>query len=151
MSNYKAHTAFNLVVALPTLILAASYLLHPHDTLLLLFGGSFTYATLFMSPDMDLANKIKLFSLKGFLTFPFRSYSWAFSHRGISHSVLFGTLTRVIWLMGFITLAFYVVYQVKLDGGSFARFILTHKPEVSYVFAGVFLADLCHLLLDGRA
>ena len=48
---------------------------------------------------MDLANKIKFRSWRGILTLPFRGYALFFRHRGISHSFLFGTLTRVLWLL----------------------------------------------------
>ena len=49
-----------------------------------------------MNPDLGLVHKIKLFSLRGFITLPFRGYSKIFKHKGISHSFLLGSFTRII-------------------------------------------------------
>jgi len=100
MSGYKTHSKFNLFIALPILLGAAFYFLHPPRNLMLTFAIVFSYSTLFMSPDMDLAYQIRLFSLRGLFSIPFRSYAQLFSHRGLSHNVLLGSVTRILWLAG---------------------------------------------------
>ncbi len=148
MSNYKTHTKFNLFLALPILTAIGYYTLHPSTILLSTFAGVFAYCTLFMSPDLDLAHQIKLKSLRGFFSLPFRFYSKIFKHRGLSHSALFGSLTRILWLAGIALLTFYLVYSVLPDERTFVRFYGHYKYLIWYGFAGICLADWCHLLLD---
>ena len=111
MSNYKTHVAFNLLCALPVATGGICYIYTPSKHLLITFIGAFVYGTCFMNPDLDLIHQIKLFSWRGFLTLPFRFYSKIFKHRGLSHSFLFGTATRILWLGGIALLLFYAVYQ----------------------------------------
>ncbi len=149
MSNYKSHSVFNCLIALPIFALFAYKFLHPETRHLFIFSGVFLYATLFMSPDVDLAKKIKLFSIRGFFTLPFRSYSKIFKHRGISHSLFFGTLTRILWLClwGF-ALAFLLDYAIEKK--PIVEFVLSYKLEFLWGFSAIFLADLCHLVLDKK-
>ena len=148
MAQYKTHAKFNLFIALPCLAIACYYLFHPSWTLLSFFSGCFAYGTLFMSPDMDLAHQIKFFSIRGILTSPFRLYSKLFSHRGLSHSILFGTLTRLLFLASISLLILYLINQTLPSTDTFLSFLKTHQNYLSYSLAGLFLADLCHLLLD---
>ena len=111
MSSYKQHTRFNLFIALPILLIGVAYFIHPHRYLMITFAASFAYATLFMNPDLDLANQIRLLSLRGILSLPFRSYARCFSHRGLSHHIIFGSLTRILWLSGWFALIFFICYQ----------------------------------------
>jgi uncharacterized metal-binding protein len=148
MPDYKTHSTFNLCLALPILVVGAYYGLRPDNIFLYLFIGTYVYCTLFMSPDMDFANKIKLMSLRGFLTLPFRSYSMVFSHRGISHSVFFGSLTRIVWLAALGMMIFFLIYQALPSEKSIVSFYQEHKLYFFYVIAAICLADWSHLLLD---
>lgn len=148
MANYKTHAAFNVFLALPALVLVIYYLLDPHYALLITFVSAFVYSTLFMNPDLDLAYKIKLVSLRGFLSLPFRSYSLVFKHRGISHSLIFGSLTRIFWLAGMAVIIFYLIYKTLPSGRSFSQFYEQYKFFIWYAAAGICLADWSHLLLD---
>src|ERR1700733_14374310 len=111
MSNYRGHCAFNILLALPVCIAAQFYILHPQSAFLLTFAGTFIYTTLFMSPDLDLVHNIKLPSVRGILSLPFRAYSSVFKHRGISHSFFWGSLTRIGWLSGVALLIFFILYE----------------------------------------
>ena len=103
-----------------------------------------------MSPDLDLANQIKLVSIRGFFTFPFRAYAKFFRHRGLSHSIIFGTLTRILWL-GLIGLGiFFAIYKAVPKTQDFLSFFFKHKAYILTGLAGVFFADMCHLLLDWK-
>ena len=108
MANYKTHTGFNLFFMLPALVGFGYYFFQPSEKALIVFTATFTYATLFMNPDLDLVHQIKLFSLRGFLTLPFRGYSKIFKHRGISHSFLLGSFTRIIWLSSILFLLSFI-------------------------------------------
>jgi len=149
MSQYKTHSEFNCVL-LPFLIGAIVFFFNPTFKTLIYFSFAFLYGTFFMSPDLDLARKIKLFSLRGFFSIPFRSYSYIFKHRGISHSVLFGTVTRIAWLFLFILGVLYVIYKKSVTQKDLALFLKTHQEILTYIFFGLFAADLGHLFLDKR-
>lgn len=142
--NYRTHVKLNIFFAIPLLLMGAYGLFHPTKELLL----TFTYSTLFMNPDLDLVHKIKLFSLRGFLTMPFRGYSLIFHHRGLSHSPLFGTLTRILYLL---ILAFLLLALIRYplpSTESTLVFITHHKACFFAAIAGIFLADLIHIILD---
>ena len=148
MSQYKTHAKFNLLLGLPISLGCLYYLFHPSWPQMSLFGGCFVYSTLFMSPDMDLAHQIKFFSIRGVLTSPFRLYSKIFSHRGLSHSIIFGTLTRVGFLSLLALVTLWAVSKSLPDPTSYIVFLKTHQTWLLYAFSGLFIADLCHLLLD---
>ncbi len=150
MAMYKEHAKFNIFIALPILLGALYYFLHPVRDLMLTFSGAFVYSTLFMNPDLDLANQIRLFSIRGFLTLPFRSYAKFFSHRGLSHNVVLGSLTRIAWLMGWGCLVFLVLYKTLPSKRTLLSFYKHYQPFILYALAGVCLADWGHLLLDRK-
>lgn len=148
MSDYRTHTSFNLLFALPLVIIACSDLLHLAWNSTLTLASCFTYGTLFMSPDLDLAYNIRLGSVRGILAIPFRSYAVLFRHRGLSHSLLFGTVTRLLWLGMFIMAILFLFYEIDPSSKSFTLFFIKHKMTLAAAFGGLFVADACHLLLD---
>jgi uncharacterized metal-binding protein len=99
-----------------------------------------------MSPDLDLANQIKLFSIKGLFTLPFRFYSVFFRHRGLSHNPIFGSFTRILWLGGFIYLLFYFFDKPIIFKKEFLKIL--RSSYFLYGLFGVVLSDFCHLILD---
>lgn len=146
MANYKTHVGFNLFLALPIVVGLGCYFVHPSEKAVIIFIVAFTYATLFMNPDLDLVHQIKLFSLRGFLTLPFRGYSRICKHRGISHSFLLGSLTRIIWLSAIVCL---FAFSFSLSDTVFS-FYKRFKVHFIYILAGICLADWSHLLLDAK-
>src|SRR3989304_2034863 len=108
MALYKKHVKFNIFF-LPLILFFIFYIFKSSFLHLTIFSLTFIYSTLFMSPDLDLANQIKFFSIRGFFTLPFRFYSIFFRHRGLSHYPIIGSLTRILWLGGFIYLLFYLL------------------------------------------
>lgn len=148
MAMYKTHTKFNLFIALPILLGAMYYFLHPSRELMITFAGVFTYSTLFMSPDLDLAHQIRLKSIRGILSLPFRLYSKVFTHRGLSHNIILGSFTRIIWLLLFGALAFLIIFKTLPSTGNLLKFYKHYQPFILYSLAGICLADWGHLLLD---
>lgn len=148
MAMYKQHAQFNLFIALPVLMGAIYYFLHPARDLMLTFAGTFAYSTLFMNPDLDLANQIRLMSLRGVLSLPFRSYAKVFSHRRLSHHPLLGSFTRIVWLAGWAALGFLIVYKSLPSQKSLLKFYYHYQPFILYSLAGICFADWGHLLLD---
>jgi uncharacterized metal-binding protein len=148
MAQYKTHSMINLFIALPPLVAASLYLFKQPMGLVLIGAGAFAYGTLFMSPDVDLTYNVKWGSVRGILSFPFRTYAKVFAHRGLSHSILFGTLTRVIWLGMYVFAALLIVYQVVPTKKTLMAFYLSYKLPLIASFAGLFLADACHIIVD---
>jgi len=148
MSSYKTHVSFNLLLALPITAVGLCYVYNPPTPFLITFMSAFLYSTCFMNPDLDLIHQIKLFSIRGLLTLPFRFYSKIFKHRGLSHSIFFGTATRILWLSAVGLLLFYLVYETLPEERKFLSYLNDYKLYVLYGLAGVVLADWCHLALD---
>ena len=148
MALYRTHTKFNLFIGFPIISYSIFFLFHPGINYYLSFAICFIYSSLFMNPDMDLAHKIKLFSLKGLMTLPFRLYSRFFHHRGISHSILFGTLTRVLFLFILYLGILFLFDSSSISQKLYLNFWDANKIYLIYGFGGLFTADLCHLLLD---
>ncbi|MBS0621926.1 MAG: DUF2227 family putative metal-binding protein [Verrucomicrobia bacterium] len=148
MANYRAHSLINLFIALPPLAAVALFAVGVPKELVVTGGLAFIYGTLFMSPDVDLAYQIKLFSLRGLLSLPFYTYSMIFRHRGLSHNLLFGTATRVIWLTLFAGAVFIVIYNVFPQQETLLTFLQDRQRFLIASYAGLFLADACHIGVD---
>lgn len=148
IAMYKQHAQFNLFIALSILMGSIYYFLYPSRDLMLTFTGTFAYSTLFMYPDMNLANQIRLMSIRRILSIPFRSYSKVFSHRELSHNLILGSFTRIAWLLAWGALAFLIFYKSLPTKGSFFKFYKIYQPFILYVFGSICLDDWGHLLLD---
>ncbi len=146
MSSYRGHVTFNLVL-LPLAVGADYFFFHSPPPLLLTFALSYLYATLYLNPDLDLAYQIKLFSIRGLLSLPFRPYARLFRHRGLSHVPFVGTLTRLIYLALVAGAVFFGVYRY-LPFQSVHQMWTIYSLYILYGAAGIVAADLCHLVLD---
>ncbi|MBF0313212.1 MAG: DUF2227 family putative metal-binding protein [Oligoflexia bacterium] len=152
MPNRKTHIKINLILALPLGLALFYYAFKPVPLLLLLvFLLSFLYNTFVFNPDLDLARYVRPLSLKGLLIFPFIPYSWFFRHRGLSHSLLWGTSTRVLYLM----LVMFVIYGMWcfLTGAkgdwSYILGMLETKKEIFITVAAAWVyGDIWHITLD---
>jgi len=145
MPSGKTHTAFELILG-PGFIIGFYLLFRPSLPELALFGGAYLLSSLFLSPDLDL-HKNRARRRWGPLGFIWAPYSKIFKHRGVSHNLLLGPLTRLIYLG--------IVFGVVLVGLSYVGFALpqesqiTIEPRVLAVLgAGLYLPNLLHVLLD---
>lgn len=148
MALYKTHAKLNILIALPIVLGICNYLLQTDPKLLFVFSGAFVYGTLYMNPDLDLVHSIKLFSIRGLLTLPFRGYSKIFRHRGLSHSLFFGTATRLGYLALVIFLFSYFIIKMPFLHLDAYKYYQNSKLLFFYGFLGLFLADAFHLLVD---
>jgi len=107
----------------------------------LLFAGAagFMVGTFLVTPDMDQAGKGGSRALRrwGPLALLWLPYGLVFKHRGLSHLWPLGALTRLLYLL----LLAFPLLGPNLDW-------LSSPPALAF-FAGFFLADLLHVLLDG--
>lgn len=142
MPAYRTHVSVNLFLGLPLSLAALKYTVSSTPIDMSCFAAAFIYGTLFLHPDVDLARNVRLLSLKGLLTLPFRPYSYLFRHRGFSHMPIVGTLSRVIWFIGFLWLA------SALLGWAFPELSRWNAAYVCFGIGGLSVADLFHVALD---
>lgn len=113
---------------------------------LVVFSLAYVAASLFLSPDLDLARSGPNRRWGGlrWLWFP---YAWLFRHRGLSHSLLFGPLTRLCYL-ALLALLLFLPLHFLLEV-PFPQ----HFPSqlLAPVLAGVYLSHLLHVGLDWLA
>jgi len=114
-----------------------------------IFVGAYLFSSLLLSPDLDLRHNRsrRRWGLLGFLWIP---YTKIFKHRGVSHSLLFGTLTRLGYL-GLIALviawglSYFNVWAIHPD--ALRTFPLDLKL-FSLLIAGLWLPNIIHTLTD---
>lgn len=155
MASGKFHDRFNLLTG----SLIAGYLIGVEKSIpvVVMFIIGWLISTLIFSPDTDIMPKKRAGILQLFL-YP---YAILFKHRGISHNVFLGTLTRLIYGMCLLCLLAVVLAQMgylDLDHEEFFysiwNFIKMYDySELSYrmitwFFLGMFVADFCHILID---
>ncbi len=113
------------------------------------FVIAYLFGTFLLSPDLDLKASDPLKNW-GILRLLWRPYSHIFKHRGLSHTPIVGTLTRVLYI-------FVVVYALAAMANAF--FDLGWKMSfndlkdmdfkiVIWALAGLCLPDLFHILAD---
>lgn len=148
MAQYQTHVKFNILLVMPFLIWACVRFITLKYDYTYAFTSAFIYGTLFMNPDLDLADKVKLFSIKGFLTLPFRGYSLISKHRGISHAPVWGTLTRILWLGVLAAIVLFLFDKTFLAKKDILVFSHTYGNYLLFVLGGFLFADLSHVILD---
>lgn len=116
-----------------------------------LFVGAYLFSTLFLSPDLDLrkCDSRKNWGALGILWEP---YSRLFAHRGLSHSLIWGTSTRIIYLLAlslltYSTCALFFAWPV-FDGHRLWQWMENHSLECLTIYLGLYLPNLIHTLAD---
>lgn len=134
MPNDKAHTTINLL-SLATLILILIRYTALGATELLILAIAYMFGTYFLSPDMDI--KSTSYKRWGFLRIFWWPYKVFFRHRGYSHHIIIGPLSRLA------NLALIVVPVMVLAGA---------YPSADHLIlfaAGVWGANTVHVVADG--
>ena len=122
MPSGRTHDAITLVLAAPTFGLAYGTTLNLAMSVAV--TTAFVFGGFMFGPDLDtLSNQYTRWGIFRLLWFPYRS---VFKHRSRwSHGLIFGTLFRVIYFLGVITLAAFLIFvaAASISGG--------HVPGVS--------------------
>jgi uncharacterized metal-binding protein len=152
-----AHRRISVVVLVLVLYLTVTFYdslliwLGPDPTFeyLLLFCLAFIYGTVLLSPDLDLVDSDPAKSW-GLLRFTWRPYACLFKHRGVAHTPVVGTLTRIVYLS--LILFILATAGESLLGPTLPISIhgMHHfwVPETACVLAGLVGADVIHLVAD---
>lgn len=110
---------------------------------LLVFTGAYVAASLFLSPDLDLAHSGASRRWQG-ARFLWRPYAVLFRHRGLSHSPLAGPVTRLLYLAVLAGVGWALLHAVAGVPLPRAAPWGAAVPAVT----GVFLPQLLHVGLD---
>lgn len=155
MALGRTHTTFNLMIGSLSLglLLGAGFDLKTLGC----FALGFWFSTFVFSPDTDLGPRKPAGILRPFL-YP---YSLFFRHRGLSHSLLWGTLTRTVYILGVITCMVYVLNsmgKIEITLNTFWKSLLVFIQNYDYsltpyrlgtwALIGMFFSDFLHLFLD---
>ena len=155
MASGKVHDIVNLIVG--GFLSGAVFISLDSFLGAIFFLLGWLFSTFIFGPDTDIVPGKRSLILKFFLT----PYSWIFKHRGISHHILFGTLTRVFYLIFIGAVIISIInsfFYPELTLGNYGRALLSFfqdfnldKPlykGLTWFYIGVFLADGSHVLLD---
>lgn len=143
MPSGKRHLKLEMIL-LPA-FLGGYYYLDPDINRLMTFGAAYLSASLLLTPDLDLRHNDtrKRWGLLGFIWVP---YSKMFKHRGLSHSLMFGMLTRIGYLSLLTTAGFAGAYYAGMNVPQFHW-----QPNWPLVWAGVaglYIPNILHALYD---
>lgn len=110
----------------------------------------YCFAMFFFSPDLDLFAS-KTVRRWGVFRFIWRPYAVLFRHRGISHSIFFGSASRVIYLAVIVYATFtfvgmFLQETTNIEWKSILQII--QNPIWLSFFAGIWLNDTIHVVLD---
>ena len=162
MPSGKTHDTITIVLAAP--LFAGTYAVTRDVWVSAIVTLGFLFGGLLFGPDLDVASKqYSRWRIFKFLWFPYRTF---FKHRSRwSHGLIFGTLLRVVYLMGIATcVAFLLTYAyTAYTGGDlpgvwgFARPWTTLRgfsdrvlgqSGVLALFAGMWLGAASHTFID---
>ncbi len=122
MPSGKTHDAITFILAVPTF---ATVWIYTQDIALsTIVTATFLFGGLMFGPDLDTqSTQYTRWSIFSFLWYPYRVF---FKHRSRwSHGLVFGTLLRVIYFMGALTLfSFFITFlYVLYSGGEMPKLI----------------------------
>ena len=130
--------------------------------------AGFLFSTFFLNPDIDLYYS-KPTQRWGLLKYFIQPYSLMFKHRKLSHSLWFGSLTRIFFLLSasvLLYILFLFVQNMIFDSHSFFKNIsesidslFESTPDIGYhlmkdypfyisAALGIFLSDTIHIFTD---
>lgn len=122
MPNGKTHDAITFLFVAP--VFAATYSITKDLPISAVITAGFLFGGMMFGPDLDTMSKQYVrWSIFRFLWFPYQA---VFKHRSRwSHGLIFGTLFRVIYFMGALTLfSFFLAYVLATyTGGDLPRLI----------------------------
>jgi uncharacterized metal-binding protein len=162
MPSGRTHDAFTILLAAP--VMACAYAATRDPWLTTLVAAGFLFGGLMFGPDLDTASKqYARWRVFRFLWFPYRSF---FKHRSRwSHGLVFGTMLRVIYFMGAVTLAAFIAtygYTTYIGGslpglwefprvwarlGDYSSSVLGNYGAVS-LLVGMWLGAATHTAAD---
>lgn len=154
MAAGRTHNVGTLV--LTPIVAWAAWELSNHDVLTTWLAGLGCFAGIFISPDLDMRQRtvsettLLRWSLGvGYIwIFLWYPYSMLFRHRGVSHTPLIGTVTRVLYLLGMALLVQYTAHILSGANWSIWTWVEQHQQPIAMFIAGLAISDIGHWVLD---
>jgi len=154
MASGRTHNVGTLVLV-PIVTWIAWEFSH-HDMLTTWLAGVGCFCGIFISPDLDMQQRtvsettllrwsLGIGYLWVFLWYP---YAMLFRHRGISHTPIFGTVTRIVYLLGMALLVQHLAHSFADAQWNIWPWIHQHWQYIAIFSAGLAIADLGHWVLD---
>lgn len=162
MPSGKTHDAVTFLFIAPTF--AATWYVAQSLPIALIVAVCFTFGGLMFGPDLDTHSK--QYTRWGFFCYLWYPYQAFFKHRSRwSHGLIFGTLLRIVYFMGVLTLlSFFSAYALAIYAGGdlpnlmefvrvwtaigdYVRADLGENALVS-IFIGLWLGAASHTLTD---
>lgn len=143
MASGRTHELINLAV-LPPIV----YYLSPND--LVSFLGGYFVGTFLLSPDNDIyhSKPNKRWKILRFIWIP---YTKIFKHRGISHIPIYGIITKMLYLIGIVLIALFILKTLNIlkvhNENINLKSILLNPIFLSFTI-GLILAEIVHIFTD---
>lgn len=146
MPSGKTHLAIELLLFPFALTLFYITLSHEWNDLGL-FVVSYLVSSLWLSPDLDLKrnNALRRWGLFRWIWWP---YSQLFKHRGLSHHILWGPLSRIVYL-GILVggILYFFVVQNVIQAETLSAFLA--KKALFITLLGLYMPNIIHIVVDG--
>jgi uncharacterized metal-binding protein len=138
-----------LILLLKQIFAIEEYIETSFWTLFIAFALSYTFSNFYLSPDLDLARSSPKNNW-GPLKFIWIPYSKIFKHRGISHSIIFGTLTRIIYLLLIIIILITLIDKLTALEIPYSLLDLRNYSLdlIITVFIGLYIPNILHTIAD---
>jgi uncharacterized metal-binding protein len=117
----------------------------PTESLVAFLGG-FAFSMVFLTPDLDLVRS-RPTRRWGRLSILWRPYARIFRHRGVSHHIVWGPLTRIVYLTALAAAAAVGIGALLGRPLSFER----SHANVWAILAGVYVPNVIHTVTDAIA
>ena len=128
----------------------------------IIFSASYSLATMFLSPDLDLHTSKPTQNWRA-LRYFWRPYSILFKHRGFSHSIVLGPLTRILYILCALTVLI-AIYQAinniffgiqpsisntlsNIHLEATKRLIEENQKDIFLILLGIWLSDFVHIAI----
>lgn len=148
MPSGRTHLRIELFL-LPVFVTLFYLFVDASGAAVVLFAGAYLCSSLWLSPDLDLRQNEtrRRWGLLGFVWMP---YTKIFKHRGVSHSLLFGTLTRLGYLGLLAVLIAWGLSYFNLWSIPVAQLASTRLDLwlVGILLAGLWLPNMLHASVD---
>lgn len=148
MPSGKTHLRIELLL-FPVFVTLFYLLIDVSSSAVALFAGAYLFSSLMLSPDLDLRynQTRRRWGLLGFVWIP---YTKIFKHRGVSHSVLFGPLTRLCYLGLIAVFMAWGLSYFKLWSSPIAQLVSSPLDLrlVGILASGLWLPNILHTVVD---
>ena len=154
MASGRTHNVATLV--LTPVVAWAAWEISQHHVPTTWLAGIGCFCGIFISPDLDMRQRtvsettllrwsLSIGYIWVFLWYP---YAMLFRHRGISHTPLIGTVTRVLYLLGIAVLVQYLAYTFSGAQWSIWAWVEEYQRFIAIFIGGLAISDLGHWVLD---